>query len=383
MALTVVVSFVPSCGQLLGISDPTPDDGGAGSDGDGSIDAPPPACVTGATFQAEATFSVGGAGTAVVVGQLDRIPGVDLAIAVGDGIQIMSGNGAGSFAAGVKIPTTTTTADALVTEDFDGDGDADLIAWDVGGTSIAAIRQNSAVMPSTFLAEQPLTNGTFSGLQAALPGQLDGNLIADLLVKDGVEARPFTSLLGTPGTFSRGTNAIAGIGGTDTLVEVRQIDGMTREDAVFVGANGDVKLSLHTTQFGAAQVIATGARSRCIGLGRFDDGTSIDLIVGTAAGGVIYQQGAGATFAAAPGTIPAINGDTMQVIDLNGDGKDDLVLATRIVYQCAPVRAGEPGAFTQVDPIDASTVVLAADVTADGKPDLLRLIGNELKVRVQ
>ena len=381
MALTVVVSFVSSCGQLLGITDPTPDDGGPGSDGDGSIDAPPAACVAGVTFQAEATFSVGGTGTAIVVGQLDRLPGRDLAIAVGDGIQIMSGNGAGSFTPGLKI-TTTTVADALITEDFDADGDADLITWDVGGTSIAAIRQNSAVNPSTYLAEQPLTNGTFSGLQVALPGQLDGNLVTDLLVKDGVEARPFTSLLGTPGTFARGANAIAGIGIDDTLVEVSQIDGMSREDAVFVGANGDVKLSLNTTQFGPAAVIASGARNRCIGFGRFDEGTSLDLIVGTAAGGVIYR-GAGAMFTAVPGTIPAINGATMQVIDLNGDGKDDLVLETRIVYQCAPARAGEPGVFTQVDPIDASAVVLAVDVTNDGKPDLLRLTGTDLKVRVQ
>ena len=380
VALTVVVSFVPGCGQLLGITDPTPARDG-GTDGDGSpIDAPPP-CVAGVTFQPEGTFSVGGTGTAIVVAQLDRMPGADLAIAVGDGIQIMSGNGAGVFTPGVKI-TTTTAADALITEDFDADGDANLIVWDVGGTAIAAIRQNTSVTPSTFLAEQPLTSGTFSGLQVALPGQLDGNLVTDLLVKDGVEARPFTSLLGTPGTFSRGATAVPGIGSDDTLLEVRQLDATGREDAAFVGANGDVKISLHTTQFGAAAVVATGARSRCVGFGRFDEGASIDLIVGTAAGGVMYQ-GAGATFTAAPGTFPAITGSTMQVIDLNGDAKDDLVLATRIVYQCAPARAGEPGVFTQVDPIGAGTVVLAADVTGDGKPDLLRLTGNELKVRVQ
>lgn len=380
VALTVVVSFAPGCGQLLGISDPTPGDGGPGG-GDAGIDAQPGACVTGAVFRAEATFAVGGMGTAMVVGQLDQRPGLDVAIAVGNGIQIMSGDGAGSFTAALKI-TTATPAKALAIEHFDLDTDEDLIVWDVGGTAIAALRQDSTVTPSTYPAEQPLTNGTFTGLQVALTGQLDGNLVTDLLVKDGVEARPYTSNLGTPGTFAKGANAVPGIGAGDTLVAINQIDDAQREDAVFIAANGDVKLSLQTTQFGTPMVIATGARNQCVGFGRFDEGTSIDMIVGTAAGGVIYR-GSGGTFAAVPGTIPAITGPTMQVIDLNGDGKDDLVLANRIVYQCAPARAGEPGVFTQVEEIGSGGVVLAADVTGDGKPDLLRLVGNELKVRVQ
>jgi hypothetical protein len=380
LALTVVVLSVPSCSQLLGISDPTPADGGPGGDG-GDIDAPPPACVTAAAFRAEATFAAGGAGTAMVVAQLDRRPGLDVAVAVGDGIQILSGDGAGSFTPGLKI-TTATPADGLASEDFDADADDDLIVWDAGGTAIAAIRQNSTVTPSTFLAEQPLTNGTFTGLQVAVPGQLDGNLVTDLLIKDGVEARPYTSNLGTPGTFGKGANAVPGIGAGDTLVLLKQLDDQQREDAVFIGANGDVKLSLQTTQFGTPAVIASGARNQCVGFGTFDEGTSVDMIVGTAAGGVIYR-GSGGTFTMVAGSIPAITGPTMQVIDLNGDGKDDLVLATRIVYQCAPARPGEPGVFTQVEDIGSGGVVLAADVTADGKPDLLRLVGTELKVRVQ
>jgi hypothetical protein len=380
VAVTVAVSFVSGCGQLLGISDPTPADRGDGGIDGPTVDAPPP-CVLAASFRAEATFSVGGTGSAIAVGQLDRRPGLDLAIAVGDGVQIMSGDGAGAFTLGAKI-TTATTADAVATEDFDADGDADLIVWDVGGTAIAAIRQNSAVIPSTFLAEQPLTNGTFSGLQVARPAQLDGNLVTDVLVKDNVEARPYTANLGTPGTFARGSSAVPSIGGGDTLVEIRQIDGMQRDDAVFVGANGDVKLSLQTTAFATPTVIATGAQNRAVGFGKFHEGAGLDMIVGTAAGGVIYR-GNGATFTQVPGTLPAITGSAMQVVDVNGDGREDLLLGTRIVYQCAPAAAGDPGVFTQVDPLAGGATVLAADVTADGKPDLLRLVGNELKVRVQ
>ena len=92
VALAVVVC-APGCGKLLGISDPVPADRTDGGGGDGpSVDSSP-ACVTAASFRPEQSFAIGATGTALVVGQLDRMPGRDVAIAVGNGIQIMSGNG--------------------------------------------------------------------------------------------------------------------------------------------------------------------------------------------------------------------------------------------------------------------------------------------------
>ena len=72
----------------------------------------------------------------------------------------------------------------------------------------------------------------------------------------------------------------------------------------------------------------------------------------------------------------------MQVIDLNGDGKDDLLLDGRIVYQCAPASAGGPGVFTQFEAIETAGVAIATDVTGNSKPDLL-IASSDLKVRVQ
>jgi hypothetical protein len=382
LVLLTVVVCLPGCGKLLGISDPTPagsSDGGGDPDGP-SIDSSSP-CVAAAMFQPEQSFSVGAMGTALAMGFLDRRPGGDIAIAVGDGIQILSGTntGTGTFSLAAKI-TTTAAADGLGIGDFDNDGDDDFVVWDEGGTSIVAIRQNSTVTPSTYLAEQPLT-GPFTGIQGALVGTIDGALVPDVLVNDASGARSYTSRVGTPGTFSREAIAIGNIAAGDTLVALRSING-GGDDAVFVGANGDVKVTLDGPTYAPAAVVASGARQSCVGIGKLDEDANIDLIVGTAAGGVIHRGGGNGSFAQASGTIAAVTGPSMQVIDLNGDGKDDLVLATRIVYQCAPAMAGGPGAFTQFEDIGSGGPVLVVDVTGDTKPDLLRIVGTELKVRV-
>jgi hypothetical protein len=378
----VIMVCAPGCDRLLGISDPMPDDRRDGAVDDGpTIDSSPP-CVTPAVFDAEQRFAIGGIGTALAVGQLDRMVGRDVAVAVGDGVQILSGDGTGAFSLGMKVPAPMSTeVDGLVIDDFDADADDDLVVWDDGGSAIAAIRQDSSMVPSTFLAPQPLP-GPFGGLTGVLVGQLDGQMVPDLLVKDALAARAFTSKLLNPISFTREPNAIAGVDALDRLVAVGQLDGQGGHDAAFVGAGGEVRIASGAPNFTAAALVATGARDRLVGFGKLDEDADVDLIVGTSAGGVIYRGGGG-TFTQVAGTLAAVSGPDMQVIDVNGDGKDDLVLAGRIVYQCAPATPGGPGVFTQFEPIDASGPALMVDVTGDGKPDLIRVDGTELKVRVQ
>jgi hypothetical protein len=245
--------------------------------------------VTPATFDAEQSFAIDGIGTALAIGQLDRRIGRDVAVAVGDGVQILSGDGTGAFSLGMKVPAPMSTeVDGLVIDDFDADADDDLVVWDDGGSAIAAIRQDSSTVPSTYLEPQPLI-GPFGGLTGARAGQLDGQLVPDLLVKDALAARPFTSKLGTPISFTREPNAIAGLDAEDRLVAVGQLDGQGGHDAAFVGAGGEVRIASGAPSFGAATVVATGARDRLVGFGKLDEDAEIDLIVGTSAGGVIYR----------------------------------------------------------------------------------------------
>jgi hypothetical protein len=385
VALTIVVCL-PGCDKLLGIGDPKPGDrpdGAGGDDGGPTIDSSPP-CVTAATFLPEQSFAIGATGTALAIAQLDRVIGRDVAIAVGDGVQLMLGDNAGSFGSGMKIPAPTgIQVDRLVIDDFDNDGDSDLVVWGDAGTGIAEIRQDRTTNPPTYLTPQPLT-GPFTGLQAVVAGYLDGAvLVADLLVKDSGGARVYTSSLGTLGTFIPYSSTVPGIVGNDTLAAVEDLNGAGNDDAVFVSAAGEVKIVLDAPTFGTTKTVGSGVRERWVGIGNLDGDTSLDLIVGTGEGGVIYRGDGAGTFTQVPGTIASVTGASIQVIDVNGDGKADLVLPNRLVYQCAPATTGGPGVFSQFDPLEGGGPALFADVTGDGKPDLLRIVGTELRVRVQ
>lgn len=377
----LIVGCMPGCDRLLGISNPTSADGGDGGldDGGPTIDSSP-ACVTAAVFGPEQTFAIGGVGTAFAVAQLDHMIGRDVAIAVGTGVEIMSGNGGGTFSRRMTI-ATQTRAEGLVSDDFDIDTKADLVVWDEGGTTMSAIRQTSTTTMTSYAPEQPLT-GPFAGVQGALVGFMDAAFVPDLLVKDVTGARPYTAQRLTPVTFKREPNTISGVTGGDVLVAVGQLDGTGGHDAAFIGAGGDVKIAFNAPAFTAAELVASEASDRAVGFGKLDGDDAVDLIVGTVMGGVIYRGGGG-TFTRVPGVIESVTGPSIQVIDVNRDGKDDLVLASRIVYQCAPAAPGEPGVFSQFELIDAGGPALMVDVTGDGKPDLLRLDGAELRVQVQ
>ncbi|MDQ3366873.1 MAG: VCBS repeat-containing protein [Myxococcota bacterium] len=372
------------CSKLLGITDPTVapvtgDGGPIDTMVDSSIDAPPP-CTTPTSFGAEIVLDTGEPALALAIGDFDAGGVDDIAIATGDDVSIFHGDGAGTFGGdGVKIKVPTPASD-LILDDFDADGDDDLVMWTTGGTSVVLRRQNRLLNPP-FEAAQPLT-GPFTGVQHVLPGQLDGDLRADVLVQDSTGSRVYTSNLGTPGTFGR-DSALVGTG-ADELLAIRQLDQAQRADAVFVTAAGDVRVSLQTSSFGALSTVATAVTGRGVALGNFDNDSFLDLVVATTTGLVLYRQvpAQPGTFTLT-GTISPLTGTTLAVGDLNGDGLDDIVVPSGFVLQCAPLASGGAGTFTQFEAVNVAGPLLLRDLTGDGKVDLLRLDGNALRVRIQ
>jgi hypothetical protein len=336
---------------------------------DSGIDAPPP-CTTGTAFGAEASFDVEGTGLSLALGKLDAGATLDVAIAIGSDIVILHGDGTGVFA---NPSNVGSVAGQVLIEDFDTDARDDLIVVQVGGSNIAARRQNPA---GTFLAEQPLA-GPFTNLHRALVGQLDGNLRPDLYIEDDVERRIWTSSGLTPGGFVRENTTIGAAG--DQLVSIEQVDDALRDETVLVDGSGNVKLSINST--GTPKTIGTGATGRGLAFGKFNGDAFPDLIVATPAGGVLFFQDKDTpgTFVMQAGVVPEVTGSSLSVLDVNGDGTDDIVTATRIVLQCP----GSPATFTQVEGFNATQPSLFADVNGNGKPDLLRLEGTTLKVRIQ
>jgi len=250
--------------------------------------------------------------------------------------------------------------------------------WTAAGVIIRL--QNRTLNPPVE-AEQPLT-GPFTNVTRVIAEHLDGNLRPDVFVYDtAAGSRVYTSNIGTPGTFAR--DNLVGTG-ADELILTKQIDDAQRDDAVFV--NGTiVKISLQTTSFGNPVNAATGANSKGVAVGKFDGDALLDIVVSTSMGLVLFRQNA-----ASPGTFqmsgmisPVQSATPMLVADVNDDGRDDIIVANAAILQCAPAATGGAGVFTQVEQLSAAGPAKFVDVNNDTKPDLVRLDGTSIKVRLK
>ena len=371
-----------ACTSLLGISDPTPatpGDGGPDSSIDSNIDAPPP-CAPVVSFKAEIASDVGINGADFVIGRFNNGLDEDIVVAAPASATLMHGNRTGAFGTdGMKI-IIPTASDRIVIGDWDVNvsGDDDLAFFTSGGAAVIARRQNRANTPPVE-AEQPLA-GPNANVTRVLAEELGGNGNTDLLVYDSNGSRVFTASGLNAGEFIRGANTIAPA--ADELVLLRQIDGQERADAVFVNGNM-VKLATQSNGnvFANPVNIATGANSKGIAFGKFDADTTLDLVVSTAQGLVLYRQMTPGTFSMHGMISPVQSATPMLVGDANDDGLDDIITPTAVILQC--VGEAGIGVFTQVEPLTVGTTAKLVDVSGDGKPDLVRLDGTNVKVRLK
>jgi hypothetical protein len=334
------------------------------------------------TFGSEASFPFGVAGETALtfaMGEFDGSLGIDVAIAMGSDIVIMAGDNAGSFSQGMKLGSGATH---LVVADFDIDGDDDVAAFAQGSNRVFVRRQNSDADPSTFEAEQELSL-TFNGVRAAASGLFDGAFVPDLIVQDGTRSQVFTANLGTPGTFSAGGT----LGGANhALALVMQLDATNRDDVVFVDTGSiapTVRVQLNTgSTFGPLVTIGPTVGNG-VGAGQFAASPAPDLVVAEPQGGRLYANSGSGQFQAVAAPLPAFTEGTVQVADANNDGLVDLLTPTRLILQCAATTPGGAGTFTQVESITAMPPALLVDVNKDTKLDLVRVDGDQLKVRLQ
>jgi hypothetical protein len=378
--LTVVV-VLAGCDKLLGIDDPqSATDGSPGDDatgdGGGNGDAPP-ACAIAPSFGAEVSIDLGGTGSMLAFGDLNNDGKLDVAVAIGTAVVILHGDGVGGL--GTK-QTVATAATGVAIADFDIslDGD-DLVMWTVGGTTVVERNQISG---GNFDVEQPLT-GPFTNVTRVKTGTIDVLSVPDLVVEDNTARRVFTDDQITPGTFTREATTVGGAG--DDLITLEDINN-DKADATMVGG-GVVKIALSDPNnaglFLTPITVGSGVTGNAVAYGNFDGDAAPDLIVATNGGGVVFLQSEASrgTFTQKPGKIAGVTGTELQVIDVNNDGRPDVLTPTHLVLQCPAPAAF--GTFGDIIAIVATPPAALVDLNNDNKPDLVRIEGTSLKVRLQ
>ena len=268
----------------------------------------------------------------------------------------------------------------IAAHDLDGDGRADLVVTGSGG--VVSVLFNDAARPGTFKLNQTLT-APLAGAIAL--DDLNGDGRPDLVIAgdtlyvamqdagDAGRYAPPVSIYPSRTGFAFGAVAIGDLNGDgEPDIVVADDDGV---QVVFLSATSGAptvasSISLYTT--------GTDGDAAAVAVADIDGDGKDDIVI-TDSGAktiVIFLQNG-----AAPGTfrapltyaLPAGSGSSLAVADLTGDGHLDLVTGGQDSIDVLLHDPGDPGHFLPAASYSAplSDAVAVADLNGDGLPDIV------------
>ncbi|HSZ54400.1 MAG TPA: FG-GAP-like repeat-containing protein [Tepidisphaeraceae bacterium] len=329
-------------------------------------------------FQALQTFAAGGNPSDLTTADLNGDGKPDLAVAEATGVSILLGNGNGTFQAPITFASATSpnVPANVVAADFNGDGKQDLAFGGAGSTRAIGVLLGNG--NGTFETLQTFGLGA-SGLIYVAAADLNGDGKVDLLsdVAGGVQVLlgNGNGTFGPPQTFSAGPDpgaiGVADLNG-DGKPDFVVADRFDLVVSVFLG-NGNGTFQAQNT-FAATGTSSPYSVVNSVDIADVNGDGKRDLVVGgqTSSTDVFLGNGNG-TFQAAQTVATGPTFDTA-LADVNADGKLDLIAIS--LYDDAAVvlpgngdgTFGPPRAFgVGLNPIG----VAVADMNGDGKPDLI------------
>ena len=360
-----------------------------------------------AAFAAQTSFATGSNPVAVSTADLNGDGKPDL-IVVNNSSNTVSvlfstiapGDSVPSFAAQQTFateagPTSVTIADA------NNDGKPDLIVANSGANNLSVLLNLTTPGSATpnFAVEQPFAAGANPAavISADLNGDGKPDLIAanlgDNTISVVMNAMASSAALPTFAPKQDFASAYDPVGvGAPVYVTTADLNGDGKPDLI-VSDSDNFGVFLNTTipgsataSYGARQIFTTGTNSETIAIVDVNGDGKLDVLVGARDANNIWlfmnttTPGAGTVSFAAPQKFATgVNPRSMISLDINGDGKPDLITAnlyakTISVLLNTTATGATTASFATPQTFATGTSpvwVTAADINRDGRPDLI------------
>ncbi len=366
------------------------------------------------SFAAQQTFAAGSSPEFVTAADLngDGKPDLIVANTLSNTVSVLlnttaPGATTASFAAQQTFATGTNPL-SVTAADLNGDGKPDLIVANVNSNAVSVLLNTTALAINSpaFAAQQ--TSATGSQPEPVTAADLNGDGKPDLIVVN-VLSNTVSVLLNTtaPGatTPSFAAQQTFATGAEPRAVTVADLSGDGKLDLIVANYDSNtVSVLMNTTapgattaSFAAQQTFATGAEPRSVTAADVNGDGKPDLIVtnlnSNTVSVLLNTTATGATtpsFAAQQTFATGSDPQFVTAADLNGDGKPDLIVANRgastvsVLLNTTAPGAATPSFAAQQTFATGSLPesVKAADLTGDGKPDLIVANGDSNTVSV-
>ena len=285
-------------------------------------------------------------------------------------------------------PVAISFPSRIIAADLDGDGRPDLITATAESTSsTVALLLNNTGNPGTFRAGQTLSVPYVNDIAVA---DLNGDSRPDLIIA-GSSLMVALQNTGTPGSFAPPMTLYASGSSSFDSVAVGDLDGDGTPDVAVADDTGVTVLFL--TPGAATPTVARSVRVytnptpspntglNAVAIADVDGDGRNDLVIADGVNSVVAailqsHITPGEFMQAVTYALPATDSgfDRLVIVDLNGDGHADIVVAASSAVLVYLQNASQPGTFLPASSYAASLSangVAVADVDGDGLPDIV------------